>query len=262
MTFSDPSGMSAQLGGRNISNWNGAMASEQATEGISPWPEADVETDTSAANQPPQTQSGDPSVLTGTVQEPLNPDASTNNGNPTDIRTDQLLAGIFTNPIEGAIVRGASSGRASDLTGDTHYKLGDGRLHTIHIYGNMYGTGIVGVYIPKGFIAKFIGGDYNTVVATNSAGVVIGIAHLNVTSQKQLEQNLRTTNEKGSRLVGMLGGAGQNAPGNVHAHLSIFPSANARRQALAWKTAGKHELRDFNRSISRWLGDFRRLVRR
>ena len=35
----DPSGMSSQPGGRNISNWNGAMASEQATAGISPWPD-------------------------------------------------------------------------------------------------------------------------------------------------------------------------------------------------------------------------------
>ncbi len=43
MTFSDPSGMSARPGGRNISNWNGAMASEQATEGISPWPDLSVE---------------------------------------------------------------------------------------------------------------------------------------------------------------------------------------------------------------------------
>lgn len=46
LKFIDPSGMSFQPGGRNISNWNGAMASEQATEGISPWPE---ETEPAAA---------------------------------------------------------------------------------------------------------------------------------------------------------------------------------------------------------------------
>jgi hypothetical protein len=39
MVFSDPSGLSRQPGGRNISNWNGAMATEEATDGISPWPD-------------------------------------------------------------------------------------------------------------------------------------------------------------------------------------------------------------------------------
>jgi lysozyme len=41
--YSDPSGMSAHLGGRNISNFNGAMASEQATDGITPWPDVPIE---------------------------------------------------------------------------------------------------------------------------------------------------------------------------------------------------------------------------
>jgi RHS repeat-associated protein len=42
--YSDPSGLTAHLGGRNISNFNGAMASEQATEGITPWPDIPIET--------------------------------------------------------------------------------------------------------------------------------------------------------------------------------------------------------------------------
>ena len=39
LVYIDPSGLSAQPGGRNISNWNGAMATAEATDGISPWPD-------------------------------------------------------------------------------------------------------------------------------------------------------------------------------------------------------------------------------
>jgi RHS repeat-associated protein len=43
----DPLGLVAQPGSRNIFNWNGAMASEEATEGISPWPDSGDGGDTS-----------------------------------------------------------------------------------------------------------------------------------------------------------------------------------------------------------------------
>jgi RHS repeat-associated protein len=40
VNFTDPLGMAAQPGSHNISNWNGAMAAEEATDGIAACDEA------------------------------------------------------------------------------------------------------------------------------------------------------------------------------------------------------------------------------
>jgi len=62
MVFIDPSGMAARPGGRNISNWNGAIASEQASDGLSPWPTATANEATQSEQQT-QSQRHEPQVV-------------------------------------------------------------------------------------------------------------------------------------------------------------------------------------------------------
>jgi RHS repeat-associated protein len=112
----DPSGLSAQLGGRNISNWNGAMATEQATEGISPWPDVPVEQtaeniDSGNALDSVAPASSDSGTLTGTVIDPQNPqEAITNNATPE--QADLLVSGA------AEAARRMQVGQCRDFFGD------------------------------------------------------------------------------------------------------------------------------------------------
>lgn len=83
MNFIDPSGMAAHPGGRNISNWNGASATAEAIDGISPWPDVATETQQSPPEEskPIATQSatletvpmcGDSTIPTTVVVEQMN----------------------------------------------------------------------------------------------------------------------------------------------------------------------------------------------
>ncbi len=192
--------------------------------------------------------------------QPQNADASRTNGNQEDVSIDQALVELFTDGT--GIVRGAGSYR-NQLRGDTHYRLADGTLHTFHIYGDSNATKRTGIYIPAGFSdIKFDGNG--TVVATNpKTGVVIGIAHVNIFSAKQLERNLRKKpNEAGSRYIGDIGGPGAKRPGDLHAHLSIFRNSESRTYVKEWKDAGKASGRDINRQVSEHIRDFRSLVQR
>ena len=202
----------------------------------------------------------DPSVLTGTV---VDPQQSSNimtrtDGNPEHIAIDEDLAKLFTN---GGIVRGASAYR-NLVHGDTHFRLKDGTVHTIHIFGDEAGRTLGGVYIPKQFSVIKYESD-GTISATNpKTGQIIGAAHIDATSQTELNRNLRRpTNAAGSRYIGRVGGPGGEGANDTHAHLTIYPNAESRRIARAYKGPQKKQLRDFDSKISVHLGDFRRLVR-
>jgi RHS repeat-associated protein len=77
MNFIDPSGMAARPGGRNISNWNGAMASEQASDGLSPWPnsvanqaiQSEQQTQSQQTLQPQVVDLRKDKIITAAVQE-------------------------------------------------------------------------------------------------------------------------------------------------------------------------------------------------
>lgn len=178
------------------------------------------------------------------------------NGNLSDEAVDNKLAEIFT---KGGIVIGASSER-NLLPGDSHFRLTNGKLHTIHIFGDKSGVEVTGVYIPKEFSkVRYVGGG--TVTATNpKTGEIIAASHINVYSQKNLEVNLRSTNEMRSRYIGQIGGLGGEGVNDNHAHLSIYPSAASRLGALRYKGNQNNRLRDYDNSISPSLGDFRKLI--
>jgi hypothetical protein len=117
-------------------------------------------------------------------------------------------------------------------------------------------------FIPKAFSKmKYEAGG--TVVATNPiTGEVIGVAHVQVSSQKQLNANLKKgSNSAGSRFIGNTGGLGGHDPHNVHSHLTLFRSAESRRAAKAYKSRDGGS-REYDSNVAIHLGDFRRLVGR
>ncbi len=191
-------------------------------------------------------------------------DASHSNGNPEDEKIDSELTKLFTNPAQGGFVRGASSMRIGGPTGDNHYELGDGQLHTIHIYGDESANKVVGVYIPARFSQiTYAGTRMSSVVAVDPrTGEVIRASHIQVSSQAELERNLRMPrNSAGSRFIGNNGGPQGNGPGNIHAHITIFRSRAAMNSAMTYKYRNG-AMGEYDSHVKTYLGDFRRLVMR
>jgi RHS repeat-associated protein len=104
LVYADPSGLSRQPGGRNISNWNGAMATEQATDGISPWPDVS----TQAPQQPTATGSLGSSAAQSTAStqatEPQTPTSVTAQVPPANTLVNILFNGSYFNGV-GSIIR-------------------------------------------------------------------------------------------------------------------------------------------------------------
>jgi RHS repeat-associated protein len=124
MNFSDPSGMAARPGGRNISNWNGAMASEQASDGLSPWPNAtadeaiqsDQQTQSQQTQQPQVVDLRKDKIITAAVQEiqqaakPLDP-------SETPVLSDvRVIVGETSNIQNGSYINGYGDD-ATNFTG-------------------------------------------------------------------------------------------------------------------------------------------------
>lgn len=154
-------------------------------------------------------------------------------------------------------------------SGFNHYKFSDGKVHTIHIYGNDAATADAGVYIPKDFNDVKITSE-DTVVARNPrTGEVILIAHVKVgKSMKTLKKNMKTVRENGTMYIGQIGGSGgegdpkQKNRGR-HSHLVLFPSESSRLEATRFKTNLMKNIpttADYTPEISKHLGDFRKFV--
>lgn len=144
--------------------------------------------------------------------------------------TDDELARIFGDC--GAIVRGASA-----LRGTPHFTTPDGRLHTVHLYGDPSGNRISGLYLPQGFSARYEGGNNNQVVATNrQSGEVIVFAHVGgISSQRDLDRNLGSgrVNSAGSSYIGTIAGPNGAGAGYNHSHITIYGSAAGRQSIRA-----------------------------
>lgn len=181
------------------------------------------------------------------------------NGNPADEQADRELARLFT---KDRIVRAVSGIRAADRDGNSHFRLADGKVYTMHIYGDETGTEVTGIYLPRFLLnPTYDGGD--TVYATTKAGEVLGIAHVRVSSQAQLDRNYNSgkVNAAGSRYIGDIAGTDGDSVCNRHSHLHFFPSAAARQRIKALKT-GKDGSQDPTVANTKDLLDVRELLRR
>lgn len=141
------------------------------------------------------------------------------------------------------------------------FRLGDSKVYTIHIYANESGVGTAGIYLPQGFGRPTFAGD-GTIYAVHRSGMVIGITHLDVNSQKDVNRNYSSGREngEGSRYIGNIGtGGGSEGYRHVHAHL--YPSLSARTTIKQIKSGGMG-MRDPTVRDSRYLLDVRTLLRR
>ncbi len=177
------------------------------------------------------------------------------NGNLTDENTDKELAKLLT---QNGIVRAASASLRGNLLSD-HFRILGEEVYTIHIYGNEDGISATGIYLPKYFNPpKFAGGD--TVTALTKKGEVLGIAHVRVSSQSELDANCKSgkVNAAGSKYIGETAGIGGDNACYRHAHLHFFPN-NAARSTIKERKAN---LRDPTKEDSNFLLDVRDLLRK
>lgn len=178
---------------------------------------------------------------------------------------DAKLTRVFTDG--NGFVRSSSAVLANAFPGDSHYKLEDGTLHTIHIYGRQDGNAVTGIFVPKEFDRiEYDGRSENSVNAINSeTGEVLRVSHVDVQSQKELNANLSSgrENEAGSRYIANTGGKGGDAEGNIHSHVTYFKSTPAMRKAMDAKYAPKNmsggqTAYDYTSKEKAYMGDFRR----
>jgi hypothetical protein len=116
--------------------------------------------------------------------------------------------------------------------GQSHFRLPDGQIITVHVYGDESGLNSAKLFVPDGFEATYSGGRSNTVSAYNRrTGDFIIFLHVKgVNSQRELDRNMRTKNEAGSRYIGLTGGPGGNTPGYIHSCIKIFKGYEAYRR--------------------------------
>lgn len=183
-------------------------------------------------------------------------DNERSNGNPLDEETDRQLARLLT---KDGLVKAASVYRASDLFGNSHFRLADGKVYTIHIYGDEKGTKVTGIYLPKFFLSpKYDGGD--TVFAATTTGEILGIAHVRISSQVELDKNynLNKLNDRGSRYIGEIGGTGGDGACYRHSHLHFYPNSSARTFIKNLKSG----FNDPKSDVTRFLLDVRDLLKK
>lgn len=175
------------------------------------------------------------------------------NGNPDDEKIDNELASLLT--LNG-IVRAASADRG--IPERSHFKLTDGKVYTIHIYGDENGMSATGVYLPKFFSPpKYDGADI--VTAITKKGEVLGIAHVRVSSQSELDRNYNSgkLNSLGSVYIGESAGFNGDTACYRHSHLHYFPNQAARSFIKNIKNNGD----DPTIVHSKYLLDVRELLR-
>ena len=177
------------------------------------------------------------------------------NGNAEDEAADKALAKLLT--VNGIVKAASASGRGNAES--DHFRISDGKVYTIHIYGDENGISVTGIYLPKFFHAPIFAG-VDTVTATTNKGEVLGIAHVRVSSQTELDANykLNKLNALGSRYIGETGGYNGDGHCYKHSHLHFYPNMAAR---LTIKNR-KVDLRDPNISDSKFLLDVRDLLKK
>lgn len=175
-------------------------------------------------------------------------------GNSANEKADNDLAKLLT---QSGLVRAASAkGRES------HFRLADGKVFTIHVYGDATGTAVTGLYLPKFFLHPiYEGGD--TVSAKSESGEIIGIAHLRVSSQAELNKNYKSgkTNDAGSVYIGEIAGLKGDTSCYRHSHIHFFPSSAARQRIKNIKS-GNSGFDEPTVANSKDLLDVRELLRR
>lgn len=204
------------------------------------------------------------------LQQGSSINSESSNGNPADEQADKDLAELLTDfktenlafdgqkvISRGGIVKAASVSNQGGR--QLHFRLSDGKVYTIHIYGDRTGTAVTGIYLPK-FFSKPIYEGKDTVIATIRTGEVLGIAHIRISSQAELDKNYSKNilNSKGSRYIGEIGGTGGDGGCYRHSHLHFFPSAKSRNFVKNYKNSGS----DPTAMISTHLLDVRELLRR
>lgn len=192
------------------------------------------------------------------------------NGNPADEQADRDLAELLTNSStenlsfdgqkiysKGGIVKAVSVSNKGGR--QSHFRLPDGKVYTIHIYGDVTGTAVTGIYLPSFFNKPIYAGE-DTVTATAKTGEVLGIAHIRISSQAELDKNYNKniTNSKGSRYIGEIAGAKGDGGCYRHSHLHFYPSAVSREILKQLKKG----VNDPTSGASKHLLDVRELLRR
>jgi len=188
-----------------------------------------------------------------------NKDASSNNGNAEDIATDDELAKLFTN---GGIVRAASSYRNSEGR-DSHNRLANGLVHTLHVYANEAADKTTGLYAPKGWTVQWEG--KGTVIMTHTGtGMVLNFYHVSQTKGGPAR------NAAGSTYVGQIGGTGSERAGDRHAHGTLYKNRASRDTVEKWRMEPTKIIRantpgfprDINSSQVDHIRDLRVLLKR
>lgn len=179
------------------------------------------------------------------------------NGNAEDERVDGELARLLTS---GGIIRAASAA-VNTKDGNTHFRLAGNKVYTIHIYGDESGMSVTGIFLPK-FLSnpKYNGGD--TVTATTKTGEVLGIAHVRVSSQAELDRNYKSgrVNAAGSKYIGDTAGVDGDSACYRHSHLHFYPNAAARLRVKESKSV--FLLADPTNKDNKDLLDVRELLKR
>lgn len=192
------------------------------------------------------------------------------NGNSADEQADRDLAEILTNSnaenlsfdgqkvySKGGIVKAVS---VSNQQGrQPHFRLSDRKVYTIHIYGDITGTAVTGIYLPKFFNKPVYEGE-DIVSATAKAGEILGIAHIRISSQAELDKNYNKNilNGKGSRYIGEIAGLKGDGGCYRHSHLHFYPNANSRNILRNLKKGWN----DPTSGASKYLFDVRELLNR
>lgn len=97
-------------------------------------------------------------------------------------------------------------------------------------------------------------------IASTNKGEVLGIAHVRVSSQAELNANYKSgkVNAAGSKYIGKTAGIGGDSACYRHAHLHFFPNSAARMTIKERKA----NLRDPTKEDSNFLLDVRELLRK
>ncbi|MER3478819.1 MAG: hypothetical protein C4287_23110, partial [Leptolyngbya sp. ERB_1_2] len=181
----------------------------------------------------------------------VEPDSS----NATIAGQNDALADVFTDG--SGIVRTTRTDPETFFgDGPSHFRFPDGQIWAIHVYGDESGNVAGNAFLPKGFKAIYIGGKDATVVAYNEkTGDLLFFHHIaGVGSQRELERNMKTKNAAGSRLIGQIGGEGENNPGYLHACIKLYNGYQGRANYVR-SISGRAPVSQAD------YGDFRRFIK-
>jgi hypothetical protein len=198
----------------------------------------------------PMQQANGPEPLPPSV-----PDADPQSNNPAIAAQNDALTKVLTDGNGFVRTNREKDNEKFFNGGPTHYRFPDGTIWAVHIYGSEDGNSKANVYVPDGFDVRYVGGEFGTVTAYNSKTKVFMLyLHISgVKSQKQLNKNMRTKNNEGSRLIGQTGGPQGDGKNYIHACIKIFNGYKGHENFRIWYNSGTGDVKD--------VADFRQFIK-